>query len=85
MGGEPTFVSMDERDEPEWNTAALGPTKRRRATDLLWRLRKHFGANGFVHFGQGKWYPGEQLPRWALAGYWRGRSANMARRLAYRR
>jgi uncharacterized protein (DUF2126 family)/transglutaminase-like putative cysteine protease len=71
MGGEPTFVSMDDRDEPEWNTAALGPTKRRRATDLLWRLRKHFGANGFVHFGQGKWYPGEQLPRWALGCYWR--------------
>jgi uncharacterized protein (DUF2126 family)/transglutaminase-like putative cysteine protease len=71
MGGEPTFVSMDDRDEPEWNTAALGPTKRRHATDLLWRLRKHFGANGFVHFGQGKWYPGEQLPRWALGCYWR--------------
>jgi len=71
MGGEPTFVSVDDRDEPEWNTAAIGPTKRQRATGLLCRLRKHFGANGFVHLGQGKWYPGEQLPRWALGNYWR--------------
>jgi uncharacterized protein (DUF2126 family)/transglutaminase-like putative cysteine protease len=71
MGGEPTFVSLDDRDGDEWNTAALGPTKRHLAADLLFRLRKHHGANGFVHFGQGKWYPGEQLPRWALGCYWR--------------
>ena len=71
MGGEPTFVSVTDRDADEWNTAALGPTKRVRATELLWRLKEHFGANGFVHFGQGKWYPGEQLPRWALGCYWR--------------
>ncbi|HEY6554879.1 MAG TPA: transglutaminase family protein, partial [Vicinamibacteria bacterium] len=72
MGGEPTFVSADDREGDEWNTAALGPTKRHLAADLLFRLRKHYGANGFVHFGQGKWYPGEQLPRWALGCYWRG-------------
>ncbi len=72
MGGEPTFVSVDDRDGAEWNTAALGPTKRGLAADLLWRLRRHYGASGFVHFGQGKWYPGEQLPRWALGCYWRG-------------
>ncbi len=71
MGGEPTFVSLDDRDGDEWNTAALGPKKRHLAADLLFRLRKHYGANGFVHFGQGKWYPGEQLPRWALGCYWR--------------
>ena len=71
MGGEPTFVSADDRDGAEWNTDALGPTKRLLAADLLWRLRRHFGASGFVHFGQGKWYPGEQLPRWALGCYWR--------------
>ena len=71
MGGEPTFVSIDDRDADEWNIAALGPTKRQRAADLLWRLKEKFGANGFAHFGQGKWYPGEQLPRWAFGCYWR--------------
>jgi uncharacterized protein (DUF2126 family) len=71
MGGEPTFVSVDDRDAPEWNTEALGPTKRLLAADLLWRLKEKFGANGFVHFGQGKQYPGEQLPRWAFGCYWR--------------
>jgi uncharacterized protein (DUF2126 family)/transglutaminase-like putative cysteine protease len=71
MGGEPTFVSIDDRDGPEWNTAALGPTKRAFAAELLWRLRRHYAPAGIVHFGQGKWYPGEQLPRWALGCYWR--------------
>jgi uncharacterized protein (DUF2126 family)/transglutaminase-like putative cysteine protease len=71
MGGEPTFVSLDDRDGEEWNTQALGPTKRALGADLLMKLRCHFGSNGVVHFGQGKWYPGEQLPRWALGCYWR--------------
>ncbi|MGE3508883.1 MAG: DUF2126 domain-containing protein [Vicinamibacterales bacterium] len=71
MGGEPTFVSVDDVDGAEWTVDALGPTKRLRAADLLARLRAHFGAQGFVHCGQGKWYPGEQLPRWALGCYWR--------------
>ncbi|MCA3218882.1 MAG: transglutaminase family protein [Burkholderiales bacterium] len=71
MGGEPTFVSIDDRDGAEWNTAALGPTKRGLATELVHRLRARYGAGGFAHMGQGKWYPGEQLPRWALSVFWR--------------
>ncbi|MGB7947091.1 MAG: transglutaminase family protein, partial [Candidatus Binatia bacterium] len=71
MGGEPTFVSMDDPDGEEWNTAALGPNKKKLATDLYQRLRQRYGGGGLVHFGQGKWYPGEQLPRWSLNCFWR--------------
>ena len=71
MGGEPTFVSVDDRDSPEWNTEALGPSKRGLACELTQRLMARYGRGGFLHFGQGKWYPGEQLPRWALSIAWR--------------
>jgi len=71
MGGEPTFVSVDDMDGPEWNTLALGPEKRRLAGVLFRKLANRFATGPLLHFGQGKWYPGEQLPRWALGCYWR--------------
>lgn len=71
MGGEPTFVSIDDMEAKEWNTGADGPHKRKLGADLIQRLKKAFAPSGYIHKGQGKWYPGEPLPRWQYSAYWR--------------
>jgi uncharacterized protein (DUF2126 family)/transglutaminase-like putative cysteine protease len=71
QGGEPTFVSVDDREGGEWNTEAMGPTKRLLSAELMAKLRAKYGVGGLLHYGQGKWYPGEQLPRWSLNLFWR--------------
>ncbi|MEX2579654.1 MAG: transglutaminase family protein [Verrucomicrobiales bacterium] len=71
MGGEPTFVSIDDMDGDEWNTTADGSAKRERAIDLTGRLRECFAPGGLIWFGEGKWYPGEPVPRWAYGVFWR--------------
>ena len=70
-GGEPTFVSIDNMDGPEWNIAALSPEKLRLAESLAWRLKHRFAPGALLMHTQGKWYPGEPLPRWALPILWR--------------
>src|SRR5271154_172023 len=71
MGGEPTFISLDDRNGSEWSTTAMSPAKRGLAVELLYRMRDRFSQGALLHIGQGKWYPGEELPRWALGCYWR--------------
>lgn len=71
MGGEPTFVSIDDMEAAEWNTTADGDHKRQLATDLSKRLLDRFGKGGLLHHSQGKWYPGEPIPRWQIALFWR--------------
>lgn len=71
MGGEPTFISIDDMESEQWNTDADGPEKRQLAHTLFMQMVNTFSHGGFRHYGQGKWYPGEPLPRWQYASYWR--------------
>ena len=71
VGGEPTFVSVDNQVDEEWTTAADGPHKRERASDLAARLKSVWAPQGLIHRGQGRWYPGEPLPRWQIGIYGR--------------
>jgi uncharacterized protein (DUF2126 family) len=71
MGGEPTYVGIDDPESPQWNIDAAGAIKRARGLALIQALREGMASGGLLHYGQGKWYPGEAVPRWALSCYWR--------------
>jgi uncharacterized protein (DUF2126 family)/transglutaminase-like putative cysteine protease len=71
MGGEPTYVGIDDPESPQWNIDAAGAMKRTRGLALIGALREGMASGGLLHYGQGKWYPGEAVPRWALSCYWR--------------
>jgi uncharacterized protein (DUF2126 family)/transglutaminase-like putative cysteine protease len=79
MGGEPTFVSVDDMEGDEWNTHADGANKRDLAQQLTIRLRDEFAKGAMLHYGQGKWYPGEPLPRWQYGIFWRKDGASIWR------
>jgi uncharacterized protein (DUF2126 family) len=71
MGGEPTYVGIDDPESAQWNIDALGDAKWKCGLNLIQALREKLAPGGLLHYGQGKWYPGEQLPRWALSCFWR--------------
>ncbi|MGZ3299272.1 MAG: transglutaminase family protein, partial [Asticcacaulis sp.] len=71
MGGEPTFVSIDDRTGDEWHFTALSDAKKKLGYDLFQRLSAKFANGALAQHAQGKWYPGEILPRWAMNLYWR--------------
>lgn len=66
MGGEPTFVSLDDKEDKAWHYAALSENKKDLGKKLASRLREKLTPKGVMMITQGKWYPGEILPRWAI-------------------
>ncbi|MGZ3422858.1 MAG: transglutaminase family protein [Polyangiales bacterium] len=66
MGGEPTFNARENTEEKEWKTDALGDDKWAKGVRLVEELRRRLAPHAAVLVKQGKHYPGESLPRWAM-------------------
>ena len=66
VGGEPTFNSRLHPEAPEWRSEAIGPTKWEQGVALAAELRDRLAPGAAILRREGKWYPGESLPRWAL-------------------
>ena len=77
MGGEPTFISAKDMESAQWNNDADGKDKRELALKLAHKLKSIYAQKGLLHFGQGKWYPGEPIPRWQYAMLWRDDGESM--------
>ncbi|WCL49344.1 transglutaminase family protein [Leptospira sp. GIMC2001] len=71
IGGEPTFVSTENREDNEWNFGAMGPNKYKISEKLIYKLKEKYSTNSLLQYCQGKWYPGELIPRWSINCYWR--------------
>ena len=65
LGGEPTYVP-ENPDGPEWNVAAVGPTKLGYAYALAAELIKRYLPGAVTVYSPGKRYPGEVNPRWVV-------------------
>ncbi|HEY0189802.1 MAG TPA: transglutaminase family protein [Kofleriaceae bacterium] len=66
IGGEPTFTARAKQALPEWQGGAVGADKWARGRQLARELRDRLAPGGVILQRQGKHYPGESLPRWAL-------------------
>src|SRR4026209_1731824 len=69
VGGEPSYVPADP-EGPEWNYAALGPTKLKYARTLANALIERTVPGAVASFSPGKLDPGERNPRWAIHLIW---------------
>ncbi len=65
LGGEPTYVPISP-EGPEWNYAAVGPTKLTYAWKVAENLLNGRMAGSATFFCPGKSYPGEVNPRWVV-------------------
>jgi uncharacterized protein (DUF2126 family) len=71
MGGEPTFVSIDDMEADEWNTLRSGQRSFAFHRNCCIACTRNMLPSAFCITDRAKWYPGESLPRWAFTCYWR--------------